>query len=87
MRSCLTDLLPQTLSRDIQPAESDLPIDCTAPTKEENQNAIKQPRNGKAPGSDNIPTEALKVDIRTNVEMLYPLFNKIKEGEQIPTEW
>lgn len=37
-------------------------------------------------GPDNIPTEALKVDIRTNVELLYPLFNKIWEKEPIPTE-
>ena len=32
---------------DIQPADTDLPIDCSAPTKEEIQNAIKQLRNGK----------------------------------------
>jgi len=52
---------------DIQPADSDRPIDCSAPTKEEIQNAIKQLRNGKAAGPDNIPAEALKVDIMTNV--------------------
>ena len=74
---------------DIQPADSDLPIDCSAPTKEEILNAIKQLRNGngKAAGPDNIPAEALKVDIRTNVELLYPLFNKIWEEERVPTEW
>ena len=64
---------------DIQPADSDLSIDCSAPTKEEIQNAITQLRNGKAAGPDNIPAEALKVDIRTKVELLYPLFNKIWE--------
>ena len=37
------------------------------------QNAIKHLRNGKAAGPDNISAEALKVDIRTNVELLYPL--------------
>ena len=62
---------------DILPADSDLPIDCSAPTKEEIQNAIKQLTNGKAAGPGNIPAEALKVDIRTNVELLYPLFSKI----------
>jgi len=72
---------------DIQPADSDLHIDCSAPTKEEIQNAIKQLRNGKAAGPDNIPAEVLKVEIRTNVELLYPLFNKIWEEERVPTEW
>ena len=32
----------------IQPADRDLPIACSASTKEEIQNAIKQLRNGKA---------------------------------------
>ena len=72
---------------DIQLADSDLPIDCTAPTKEEIRNAIKYMRNGKAAGPDNIPADALKVDIRTNVELFYPLFNKIWEEVQVPTEW
>ena len=71
---------------DIQPAESDLPIDCSATTNEENQNAIKQLRTGKAAGPDNIPAEALKIDIRTNAELLYHLFNKIWEEERVPTE-
>ena len=55
----------------------------TAPTKEEIQNALKQLRNGKAAGPDDIPAEALKIDIRTNVEMLYPFYTKICEEEQI----
>ena len=59
----------------------------SALTKEETQNAIKQLRNGKAAGPDNIPAEALKVDIRTNVELLYPLFIKIWIEERVPTEW
>ena len=72
---------------DVQPADSDLAIDCNTLTKEEIQNAIKQLRNGKAAGHDNIPAEALKADIRTNVELLYPLFKKIWDEEQVPTEW
>ena len=72
---------------DIRPANSDVTIDCSAPTKGEIQNAIKQLRNGKAVGPDNIPPDALKVDIRTNMELLYPLFNKVWEEEQIPTAW
>ena len=50
---------------DTHPADSDLPIYCSALTKEEIQNAIKQLRNGKAAGPDNIPAEALKVDIKS----------------------
>lgn len=37
------------------------------------QNAIKHLRNGKAVEPDKISAEALKVDITTNVQLLYPL--------------
>lgn len=44
---------------DIQPAENDLPTVCDVPSKEEIHKAIKQLRNGKSTGPDNIPAEAL----------------------------
>ena len=44
-------------------------------------------KNGKAAGADNIPAEALKVDIDTTVEMLYPLFARIWEDEELPADW
>lgn len=44
-------------------------------------------RNGKAAGPDNIPAEALKADLETTVEMLYPLFEKIWEEEEVPSDW
>ncbi len=72
---------------DIEPADTDLPINDTPPTREEIRKAIKQLRNGKAAGPDSIPAKALKSDIETTVGMLYPLFKKIWEEEQIPTEW
>jgi hypothetical protein len=72
---------------DIQAADIDLLIDCNTPTKAEIYMAIKQLRNGKAPGPDGIPAEALKIDLETSVEMLYPLFMKIWEEEQVPSEW
>ena len=72
---------------DIQPADHDLLIDCNTPTKEEIRTAIKQLRNGKATGPDGIPAEALKADLETSVEMLHPLFMKIWEEEQVPSEW
>ena len=72
---------------DIQPADNDLLIDCNSPTKEEISRAIKQLRNGKAAGPDCIPAEALKADLETSVEMLHPLFMKIWEQEQVPSDW
>ena len=72
---------------DIEAADIDLLIDCNTPTKAEIYMAIKQLRNGKAPGPDGIPAEALKIDLETSVEMLYPLFMKIWEEEQVPSEW
>lgn len=72
---------------EIPPAESDLPIRCGAPTKEEICSAIKQLKNGKSAGPDSIPAEALKADIETSVELLHPLFCKIWEDEEEPREW
>ena len=71
---------------DFPEAEEDLPIDCGKPTREEIRRAIKQPKNGKAAGTDEIPAEALKVDPKMLAEMLYGLFDKIWE-EEIPLEW
>lgn len=72
---------------DIQPAESDLPIVCDAPSEEEIHKAAKQLKNGKSTGADNIPAEALKADVETSAEMLYPLFQDIWEKENVPSEW
>ena len=36
---------------------------------------------------DNIASEALKVDMGTSVEILFPLFKKIWEEEKIPSDW
>ena len=44
-------------------------------------------KNGKAAGADNIPAEALKADIDTTVEMLYPLFARVSEDEELPADW
>ncbi|VDP32451.1 unnamed protein product [Schistosoma curassoni] len=48
---------------DIDAANTDLPIDVNQPTTEETRMAIRQIKNGKAAGPDNIPAEALKSDI------------------------
>ncbi|VDO70658.1 unnamed protein product, partial [Schistosoma margrebowiei] len=44
---------------DIEAAHIDLPIDVNPPTKEEIRMAVRQIKNGKAAGPDNIPAEAL----------------------------
>ena len=44
-------------------------------------------KNNKAHGPDNIPAEALKADIETSFQMLYELFGKIWEEEEVPLEW
>ena len=46
-----------------------------------------QLKNGKAAGPDDIPAEALKVDIDTSVGLLYPLFVMIREENLVPAEW
>ncbi|VDP82877.1 unnamed protein product, partial [Schistosoma curassoni] len=49
--------------------------------------AIRQIKIGNAAGPDNMPIEALKSDIEVTTNMLYLLFKKIWEGEQVPIDW
>lgn len=72
---------------DIQPAETDIDINCEEPSKQEIREATARLKNRKAAGPDGIPAEALKADIDTSVEMLHPLFAKIWEKEEGPTDW
>ena len=62
---------------DILPAAQDLDIESGTLTRDEIRMAIRQLRSGKAAGPDGIPCEALKADIETSVDMLYPFFKKI----------
>ncbi|VDP49467.1 unnamed protein product [Schistosoma margrebowiei] len=50
---------------DIEAAHTDLSIDVNPPTKEEIRMAVRQIKNGKAAGQDNIPAEALKPNCDT----------------------
>ena len=68
------------------PAIDDLSIDCDPPIKKEMYQAIAQLKKGKSAGPDSIPAEALKADTETSVGLLYPLFKKICEEEQVPSE-
>ena len=72
---------------DIQPAEYDLDINCDPPSIEEIESAIKKQKSGKAAGSDYIPPEALKTDIKTASLALHSLFVKIWEQEKSPKDW
>ncbi|VDP87742.1 unnamed protein product [Schistosoma mattheei] len=71
---------------DIEAAHTDLPIDVKPPTTEETRIPIRQIKSGKAAGPDNIPAIALKPDIEVTTNMLYLLFQKIWEKEQVPME-
>ena len=72
---------------DIPPAETELPVSCDKPSKTEIKKAIMTLRSGKAAGPDEIPAEAIKADIETAVQMLYSLFSKIWEKEEVPAQW
>ena len=48
--------------------------------------AIRQLKSAKEAGPDGIPWEALKADIETTVDMLYALFEKIWEAEEVPQD-
>ncbi|VDP42391.1 unnamed protein product [Schistosoma curassoni] len=68
---------------DIKAAHTDLPIDVNPPTTEEIRMAVRQIKNGKAAGPDNIPDEALKSDIEVTTNMPHLLFKMIWEEEQV----
>ncbi|VDO80808.1 unnamed protein product [Schistosoma curassoni] len=71
---------------EIEAAHTDLPIDVNPPTIKEIRTAIRQIKNGKAAGPDNIPAEALKSDIKVTTNMLH-LLKKIWEEEQVLMDW
>ena len=85
-RELLSHPAPELLP-DIPPAEIELPISCEKPTKAEIKKAIMTLRNGKVAGPDGILAEAIKADIETTTSMLYSLFSKIWEKEEVPAQW
>ena len=74
---------------DILPAAEDLDIDSGTLTRDEIRMAIRQLKSGKASGPNGISCEELhiKADVETTVDMLYPLFKKIWEVEEVPLDW
>ncbi|KAL9956575.1 hypothetical protein ACROYT_G038068 [Oculina patagonica] len=70
-----------------QDAEEDLDISIEPPTKEEIVEAIKDLKNGKAPGQDQLNAELFKCHPELAAEILLPLFAKVWNGEGIPSDW
>ena len=56
-------------------------------TKLEIKNAIKDMKNDKAAGIDNITVETMKAGIDTTVDVLHQLLSLIWEEERIPEDW
>ncbi|XP_054281242.1 uncharacterized protein LOC128998911 [Macrosteles quadrilineatus] len=57
------------------------------PTLEEVWNTVKNLKNNKAPGGDNIPAELLKAGGQSIIEELHKLILDVWEKEEIPMEW
>ena len=68
---------PQPIPVAIPEAELMLDVNTTKPNKEEIAKAIRNQKNGKAPGPDGISVEILKGDINTSTQMLYEIYAKV----------
>ncbi|XP_066019745.1 uncharacterized protein [Pocillopora verrucosa] len=77
---------PPTVVPNIQEAATDLDISTDVPTRRKIIQAINSLKNGKAPGHDNLNAELFKADPELAATMLTPLFTKIWEQEEIPTD-
>jgi hypothetical protein len=66
-----------------------LKISTETPTLNEIKTAMKQTKNGRAPGVDNtrVNPEILTADIDTTASILLSLFGKIWRQEKIPQDW
>jgi Reverse transcriptase (RNA-dependent DNA polymerase)/Domain of unknown function (DUF6451) len=65
----------------------ELKIDTNPPTKPEIIKALKELKNRKAAGIDEIPAEILKADVDTTAEALLPLFRDVWINESLPEDW
>lgn len=78
---------PPTVVPNIQEATIDLDVNTDVPTRREVIQAINSLKNGKAPGNDNLNAELFKADPGLAATILTPLFTKIWEQEEIPSDW
>ena len=74
--------------QNIQEATTDLDIISTdVPTRRDIIQAVNLLKNGKAPDHDNLNAELFKADPELDATILTPLFTKIWEQEEIPSDW
>ena len=72
----------------LQPRSTpELKIDSNPPTKSEIMKALKEIKNGKAAGIDEIPAEILKADVDMTAKILLPLFRDVWNEESPPEDW
>ena len=78
---------PETVAEVVDVSDINDEIEQGLVTKLEIKNAIKDVKNGKAAGIENITLEMMKADIDTTVDVLHDLLSLIWEEERIPEDW
>ena len=66
---------------------TELQINLNEPTTVEIRAAIKELKNNKAAGPDDVAAELLKADTATTTNILYPLFKEIWRTQKMPRDW
>ena len=64
---------------DVPPAETPLPVNIEKPTRKGITKANEKQKNGKTLSPDNIPAEKFTADLDTSTEILFGLFEKMRE--------
>ena len=77
---------PETVAKVVDDSDINKEIEEGPVTKLEIRNAIKDMKNGKVAGIDNITEEMMKADIDTTVDVLDQLLSLIWEEERIPED-
>lgn len=70
-------------NEDIMEMADTLDINESPPSKQEIIKAIRELKNGKSPGFDNLPPEVFKKDPITSANILHPIFVEIWENEKV----
>ena len=78
---------PETVAEVVDDSYINEEIEEGPVTKLEIKNAIKDMKNDKAAGIDNITVETMKAGIDTTVDVLHQLLSLIWEEERIPEDW
>ena len=78
---------PETVAEVVDDSDINEEIEEGLVTMLEIKNTIKDMKNGKAAGIDNITVEMMKAAIDTTVDVLHDLLSLIWEEERIPEDW